>query len=605
MDETVVRYRVAWPEPHAHRFHVEASFEAPLPEVLELELPVWNPGSYLVREFARHVRGFQAWSLDGTALPARKTGKATWSVTGAAAGVRVRYEVFAHELSVRTSHLDDTHAFWNGVTLFVYAQETRFRPALLEIEVPSGWKVATTLERVADATDAWRADDYDHLVDCPVEVGAHRDVRFEVDGIPHEIAVWGDGNVDLEGLRRDLATLVAAARDTMGGLPYRRYLFVVHLAEKRGGGLEHRDSCVLHYPRFGFRPRRTYEEFLDLASHELFHVWNVKRIRPTRFAPYDYARECITDLLWVMEGVTDYYAPLLLRRAGLIGPERYLEMLGENLTQLGRTPGRAVHSLEEVSRDAWIRLYRPDEDTPNTSVSYYLKGHVVASLLDLEIRARSRDRASLDTVLRELAADAARGETIPEGGFGELVRRFTGVDVEDLLDRYVRSTEELDVARHLALAGLVARTRPRENAEDRGGRPPVAPAPGERDPANRPQLGASFREEGGRLRVALVTNGSPAERAGLYAGDEVVAVGGWRVHDVRALEARLDDLALGASVALTAFRRERLTELTVTPTARPLDTWWIEADSNATAEQCARYRAWLGELHPAARGGTR
>ncbi len=608
MHEDTVRYRVAWPEPHSHRFHVEAWFPAPLDDVFALEMPVWNPGSYLVREFARQVRGFQAFSPDGTTLPVRKTGKATWTVTGAAEGVRVRYEVFAHELSVRTSHLDDTHAFWNGVTLFVFAERLRHRPVLLEIAVPDGWRVATTLQRVADAEDTWRADDYDHLVDCPVEVGTHRSVSFEVDGVPHEVAFWGEGNHDLEALRRDLATLVSAARDTMGGLPYERYLFIVHLAEKRGGGLEHRDSCVLNYPRFGFRPRRAYEEFLDLASHELFHVWNVKRVRPTRFAPYDYARECVTDLLWVMEGITDYYAPLVCRRAGLLSAERYLEMLGENLTQLARTPGRAVHSLEEVSRDAWIRLYRPDEDTPNSSVSYYLKGHVVAALLDLEIRARSHDRASLDTVMRELVAEAARGETLAEGGFGERVRRFTGVDVEDLLERYVRSTEELDLVHHLALAGISALARPRESTDDRGGRAPSAPSNGERPAADRPHLGASFRDEGGKLRVALVTNASPAERAGLYAGDEVVAVGGWRVHDVRDLEARLDDVGPGGQVRIAVFRRDCLIHVTVTLGARPADTWWLVADRAADDSACARYRAWLGDEHPAravapARGG--
>ncbi len=562
-------------------------------------MPVWNPGSYLVREFARQVRGFQAFSPDGTTLPVRKTAKATWTVTGAGDGVRVRYEVFAHELSVRTSHLDDTHAFWNGVTLFVFAERTRHRPALLEIAVPDGWSVATTLQRVTDAEHTWRADDYDHLVDCPVEVGTHRSVCFEVDDVPHEVAVWGEGNHDLELLRRDLSALVAAARDTMGGLPYERYLFIVHLAEKRGGGLEHRDSCVLHYPRFGFRPRRAYEEFLDLASHELFHVWNVKRVRPTRFAPYDYSRECITDLLWVMEGITDYYAPLVCRRAGLFSAERYLEMLGEHLTQLARTPGRAVHSLEEVSRDAWIRLYRPDEDTPNSSVSYYLKGHVVAALLDLEIRARSGDRASLDTVMRELVAAAARGETLAEGGFGDVVRRFTGVDVEDLLDRYVRSTEELDLARHLALVGVSALARPRESSDDRGGRPPAAPSTGERAVEDPPHLGASFREEGGRLRVALVTNAGPAERAGLYVGDEVVAVGGWAVHDVRGLEARLDEVGPGRPVCFAVLRRDRLVEVMVTLGSRPADTWWLEADRAADANARARYRAWLGDEHPA------
>lgn len=599
MDENAVEYRVSWPEPHAHLFHVEAWFPGPLPEVVTLRMPVWNPGSYLVREFARQVRGFQAFSPSGSALVARKADKASWTVSGATDGVRVRYQVFAHELTVRTSHLDATHAFWNGVTLFVYADETRHRKARLSIDAPADWTVSCTLNRAGRGDREWWADDFDHLVDCPVEAGTHRVTRFEVDGVPHEVAVWGDGNLDLAATTDDLRAVVTAARDLMGGLPYARYLFIVHLSERRGGGLEHRDSCVLNYPRFGFRPRRAYEEFLDLASHELFHVWNVKRIRPTRFAPYDYTRENVTDLLWVMEGITDYYAPLVCRRAGLLSSERYLEMLGESLTQLARTPGRAVHSLEEVSRDAWIRLYRADEDTPNTSVSYYLKGHVVAAMLDLEIRARSADRASLDTVMRGLAADALSGRTIPEGGFGELVRLHTGVDVEDLLDAYVRTTAELEPARHLALAGLEAASRPREGTDDRGGRAPSAPAAGETPPPDRPHLGASFREEGGRVIVAFVANGGPAERHGLYAGDEIVAAAGYRVGDVRTLDARLADAGVGERVRLTVFRRDRLEAIDVVLGARPADTWWIEPTREPGGERAARYAAWLGAPHPA------
>jgi predicted metalloprotease with PDZ domain len=598
MDERAVEYRVSWPEPHAHLFHVDAWFPGPLPEELTLRLPVWNPGSYLVREFARQVRGFQAVSEGGAALATRKTGKASWRVCGAADGVRVRYQVFAHELSVRTSHLDATHAFWNGVTLFVYADETRHRKARLTVDAPASWAVSSTLHRTGDGDRDWWADDYDHLVDCPVEAGTHRISRFEVAGIPHQVAVWGDGNLDLASLTEDLRTLVATAGEVMGGLPYERYLFVVHLSEKRGGGLEHRDSCVLNYPRFGFRPRRAYEEFLDLASHELFHVWNVKRIRPTRFAPYDYTQENVTDLLWVMEGITDYYAPLVCRRAGLVSAERYLEMLGESLTQLARTPGRAVHSLEEASRDAWIRLYRADEDTPNTSVSYYLKGHVVAAMLDLEIRARSGDRATLDTVMRGLAADARCGGTIPEGGFGDVVRRHAGVDVEDLLDAYVRSTVEIDAAGHLALAGLHAAARPREGTDDRGGRPPTTPAAGEPAHAARPHLGASFREEGGRVTVAFVANGGPAERHGLYAGDEIVAACGYRVSDVRGLDARLAEVGVGERVTLVVFRRDRLEHVDVVLGRRPADTWWIEAAREPSAERAARYAAWLAAPHP-------
>jgi len=366
-----------------------------------------------------------------------------------------------------------------------------------------------------------------------------------------------------------------------GGLPYDRYVFIVHLTDARGGGLEHRNSVAMIVDRWTFQPRKSYERYLGLTAHEFFHVWNVKRLRAAPLGPFDYSRENYTRQLWAMEGVTDYYTDLLLLRAGLISPERYLELLAEKILALQSQPGRAIQSLEQSSFDAWIKLYRPDENTPNSAISYYLKGGLVALLLDLEIRQRTADARSLDDVLRALYERyPIDGPGIPEdGGYRAAVEQVAGGEsFVEFFERYVAGTDELDYAGALGYAGLRLDWH-HERAPEHG-QPPLG-------------LGLRLKTEGGRTKVGHVLADGPAYAAGVYAGDELVALDGFRVDEER-LKARMAERRPGDTVTLSLFRRDELLHIPVVPAAAPPDKLAIVQREDAGAEQRRIYEGWIG-----------
>ncbi len=586
----MTRYHVSVDDPHAHLYGVSATFDGPFPKGLELRLPTWTPGSYLQREFARHVQEVAASDESGRTLPHRKVDKAGWCVdAGGASRVTVRMRVYANDLTVRTSHLDATHGFFNGANLFLYRPETAGRPVSLSIDAPPGWAIATTLPR-GQVPGTFEAADYDHLIDCPVEIGRHERIAFEACGVPHEVVLWGEGNHDPARLRDDLRTIAEAQAALMGGLPFRRYLFIVHLTDKGRGGLEHRDSTTLLYPRFGFRPRKEYEEFLRLAAHEYFHAWNVKRIKPKAFDPYDLSREVYTRVLWAMEGFTEYYEILTLARAGLISRERMLAIFAEEISSLLRTPGRRLQSLAESSFDAWIKHYRPDENSANSSISYYRKGALVAWVLDLELRARTRNRRSLDDLMRllfERHGDPGKG--LPEEAYAKALAELAGGPMDDLLAAYVDGTAEIDFAAHLRHAGLVFRTRAAEGPDDKGGHPGKA----KEGEVATVWLGLETKSDRGRAVVSAVLAGSPAARAGLSAGDELVAIDRWRA-DEKGWRARANERKAGETLAVTVLRRDRLIEIPVVAATPPEDTAWIEVDPKATDEAREVLRSWGG-----------
>ncbi|MBK9710016.1 MAG: M61 family metallopeptidase [Kouleothrix sp.] len=583
-----VTYTVAMPEPHAHLYHVAVEIDGVAGPTLDLALPAWTPGSYMIREYARHVQAFAAED-GGRALPWRKVDKATWQIeTGGASRVRLTYQVYANELSVRTSHLDGSHGYFNPATVCMYAVGRTDEPLAVRVIAPAGWCVTTGLEPLDGAGDepAFVAKDYDELVDSPFECGTHRLLEFEVDGLPHRIALWGHGNEDEARLVEDTRTIVVAARDMFGGLPYRDYTFIVHLADSRGGGLEHRNSVSMIVDRWTFQPAAAYERYLGLTAHEFFHVWNVKRIRPAPLGPFDYSRENYTRQLWTMEGVTDYYTSRLLLWAGLITPQRYLERVAEQITALQSQPGRLVQSLEQSSFDAWIKLYRPDENTHNSSISYYLKGALVGLLLDLEIRRRTGGARALDDVVRLLFERYQQdGASFAEqGGYQAAVEQVAESSFADFFGRYVAGTDELDYAGALGCAGLQLSWGYEKAPEDGG-----APA----------WLGVTTRSESGRLKVGQARADGPAYAAGIYAGDELLALDGFRLDEER-LKARLAERRPGDGVTLSLFRRDELLHLPVTLAAAPHDTLTIEQVAEPTAEQRQIYEDWLGPWSPEA-----
>ena len=579
-----MRYRLSLPEPHTHLFHVQATLERPGPAP-ELALPVWTPGSYLVREFARHLEGVEAEDGEGGRLAIERLDKQRFRVAaGGAKRIVVRYRVYANELTVRTCHLDGTHGFLNGAAVFLYAPGREREPHAVEIEAPEGWSVATALR---GGPTTFTARDYDELADSPMELGRHRVVPFTALGKPHEIAIWGRGNVDEARLADDTRRVVETLGALMGGLPYERYLFILHLTDKRRGGLEHASSTTLNVGRMQFFPRDQYEETLGLFSHEFFHLWNVKRMRPAALVPFDYGREQYTRLLWWFEGATSYYEGLALARAGILDARRFLRNLGRALTQLERTPGARKMSVEEASFLAWVKLYRPDENSANSAISYYLKGELVALALDLALR---RAGSSLDALLRTLYSKY-EGRGVPEDGVEATAAELLGADAaRRFFDRHVRGTEPLDL--DLDQVGLRLRRRPAQAFDDKGGSPAKndeeRPAPG--------WLGIDLAA-GPKLAVAAVREGSPAHRAGLYAEDELVAEDGFRV-DRCVLWDRLCERGPGGALRLTVFRRDELVEVAVPLAPWPDDTVWLEAVEDPSDAQRAAFEAWSGTRWP-------
>jgi len=565
-----VRYRVGLDRRREHLYDIEVRFPAS-PRPLDVWLPVWTPGSYLVREFARHLQELRAF--DGTTrepLPVGRLDKCTWRIGTPAGGETVlQYRVFARELSVRTSHLDETHGFFNGANLFVTSDAFRTAPCSVELVLPEGWRSFCALP---ERDGALHARDYDELVDSPVELGPHSVLDFTAAGKRHEVVIWGAGHHDAARLKRDLSAICDAEASLFGGLPFERYLFIVHLTDQGRGGLEHAASTVLLFPRFHFKPKGRYEEFLSLAAHEYFHLWNVKRVRPKALVPFDYRREMHTELLWAMEGITSYYDTLMLRRAGLIDARRTLERFGEAITTIESQPGQRIQSLAESSFLAWIKHYRPDDNSPNSAVSYYVKGKVVALLLDLHLRVATDGSRSLDDLMR-LLLERHGAEGVPEDGVEAAALELGGPSLAPFLANAIHGVAELDYS-ILDRAGLVLRRRSKRGPGDKGGVP-------DGDEDSRGWLGAEVKG-GERALVSTVYTGSPAAQAGLSAEDELIAFDGFRV-TASSLNERLQERHPGERVQLTLFRRDQLREVSVLLGERPATACYLEKRADADA----------------------
>jgi predicted metalloprotease with PDZ domain len=581
-------------EPEARRAGISLEADARGAASMDVRLPVWTPGSYLVREHQRHVDGLRARDQDGRPLPVEKVDKQTWRIASAGARrVRVDYRLGCFELTVRTNHVDPTHAFLNPAAACAFFVGREGEPCTVRTEAPPDWRTWAALPQ---REGAFQAEDYDELADSPFEIGpltSHSAHPFTVRGVPHELVVWGRGDFDARKVVPDVAKIGEALAAVFGGLPFQdRYLFIVHLNDKGRGGLEHRRSAALLVPRFAFVQKSAYEDFLLLVAHEYFHLWNVKRLRPAAFTPYDWTRENHTSLLWAMEGLTSTYEVLALRRAGLVTAQRFLEIWGERLTALQRTPGRLRTPLAQASYDAWIKHYRPDESTANTTVSYYLKGSVVGFLLDLELRRRSGGKRSLDDLVRLLFERHGSPPGLPEDGVEKAALELVP-GLEPWFERALRSSEELDLDAALSGVGLRGLVRPAAGPDDKGGAE-ESPKDGSQNGAARPWFGAQLKERGGSLEVQSVVEGSPAQQAGVGAGDEIVALDGFRTD----LKQRLGRAPAGQQVRLTLFRMDELLEVRVQLTAAPRDTVVLTPHPRATDPQTRLRSAWLGAQWP-------
>jgi predicted metalloprotease with PDZ domain len=583
------RFTVAMPRPETHLYEITMQLDPGRASTLDLVLPVWTPGSYFVREFARHVRDFSAKGNGGRRpIPAEKVAKNTWclDLSKKSPGLlSISYRVYAHELTVRTSHLDASHGYGNGANLFFYVEGRKDEPQEVAFRLPRGWKTSMALP---EEGGVFRAADYDELVDAPFECGTHRTFPFSVQGLPHTLAIWGGGNEEAARVVRDLKKLVREASALFGGLPYPRYLFLVHLSPGARGGLEHRASQSVVLDPHAFRPEKSYRDALLLFSHELFHAWNVKRIRPEAFGPFDYGREVHTKDLWALEGITSYYETLLLLRAGLLTEAQAFEQWTTHWKGHLETPGRKVQSAEMASFDTWIRFYRPDENSPNVSESYYRRGALLGLALDLTLRRATGGRRGLDDVMRRLfRAYAAKGKGYPPGAVEEASVHIAGAHavIRSFFDRYVRGTGTPDLARLLLTAGLRLREVPEAEEGVTDTRPPRV----------RATFGWKTKVENGRLVVAEVFADGPAQRGGVNAGDLLVAVDGLRATEE--LLVRLEkERKPGSRVAVMVFRRDVLGTHRVSLGGRRASVWKIDALADALPGARRLKKRWLASL---------
>jgi predicted metalloprotease with PDZ domain len=595
-----IAFTVSMPKPHTHMLEVEVRIkhraDATAPAEERLMMPVWTPGSYLIREFERHVQDFAANDAGGNPLQWEKLNKNTWRVvTKGSAEWRASYRVYANELSVRTNELNSEHAFWNNAALLMYLEGFLAAPSTLHVLAPEPWKVATGLPVQPGPKNTFRAENFDILYDSPVEVSNFKTLSFEVKGVPHRIVIDGEGNYEPETLRAGVQKIVETEVALMGGeIPYRDYTFILHLRSTGGGGLEHVNSTALGFSRFGFRapaadevtsaspsaPQvRGYRGFYSLVAHEFFHLWNVKRIRPDALGPFDYTKENYTKLLWVAEGVTDYYARVVLRRAGVTSEKEFLTEIARAFQQLQNTPGRLEMSAEEASFDTWIKYYRQDENSVNSQVDYYDKGSILGLLLDLEIRKQSKGAKSLDDVMRYLYTEFFKKDrNYSPKDFQQACEAMAGVSLEDFFARYVRGREELDYSSALAAAGLALNTAG----------PPVAGKPVERA-----YLGADVAQDGERLLVRRVYAGSPAYEQGLNTGDQIVALNNMRVTK-EFFDARIAERRPGELINLTIFRFDDLSMLPIKLGGRIPPAFSIVALPKPTEEQKRIYQSWAG-----------
>ncbi len=587
------RYRIVPHDCHAHLYQVSVAVESPDPAGQAFRLPTWIPGSYLIREFAKHFVTVRA-TCNGAPVAVTKTRKDTWQAAPCAGPLTVTAEVYAHDMSVRTAYLDANRGYFNGASVFLCPVGREHVPCVVDIaatDAVADWQVATTLPRDGAAEGGfgtYRAADYDELIDHPVETGVLATASFIAGSVPHDIAVAGRQQGDLPRLARDFARVCQWQIDFFGGAPFARYLFLIAAVTEGYGGLEHRASTSLicrrdELPRADVEPiDDDYLNLLGLASHEYFHAWNVKRIKPSAFVPYDLTQENYTRQLWAFEGITSYYDDLALLRCGLIDAPRYLELLGRAITHLHRGPGRHEQSVADSSFDAWIKYYRTDENTPNAVVSYYIKGAVVACALDLEMR---RDgRSSLDALMRALWERFGQpGIGVPEGGLLALATELTGRDLAPFFARYVDGTEEIPLVTLLAEAGIDMTLRATAGAKDRGGKPAAGPV-------ERSALGVRI---GADMKLAVVLRDGPAMRAGLSAGDVLVAIDGMKASAdaVARLSARGEP---GTTVRVHAFRRDELLTVDVMLAGAPLDTCVLALAAAPTPAALVRRKAWLG-----------
>lgn len=569
-----LRYTLAMPAPQTHYFEVKMELGGFPADYTDVKMPVWAPGSYLVREYAKNVEGFAARTASGQALAVEKLNKNTWRVRHPKqANFQLSYRVYAFELSVRTSFIDADHGYLNGSSIFMYPAENKMLSSTVAVQPAAGWAQVSTALRPATGKFTYKAASYDELADSPMEIGNQKVLEFTANGTPHQVAMYGTYVADEAKLLVDMKKVCEAAHRVVGQNPLDHYLFIVHNLERGGGGLEHLFSTTLEVGRTAYGTEAGYKSFMGLVAHEYFHLWNVKRIRPVALGPFNYDQENYTHMLWVSEGMTEYYSKQITERAGLISREEYLGKLGNVITSVENQPGNRIQSAADASFDAWIKYYRPNENAYNTQISYYDKGDLIGTCLDLSIAEATKGEKHLDDVFRLLYSTyyqkASRGFTDQE--FQDAVATVAGRRFDDFFKNSVYGTTTLDYATALGYAGLALTNAPLS-------------ADG--------TLGVNFSNRTGKLLVTSVVRDGAAWTFGLNVNDEVLQINGAAPGE-ETVKALLSG-PVGSEIALQ-LRRDGLTrDLKIKMQPNPDRKFQIQPLPNPTPAQQKVLAKWLG-----------
>lgn len=583
--QPAIEYKLGMSKPWTHFLEVEVSFSG-LPETnptFDVAMPVWRTGRYVTFDFAGGVQEFSTTDENNKPLPWKKTDKSTWQIEKRqATKVTAHYKVYANEFSSRTRGLNDEHAFVDGCAVFMYNEGYKHFPLTLTVSPYKDWHVTTGLDAMKGERFRFTAPNFDYLVDCPLEIGNQKDFEFEVAGKKHVLSIFGSGNFNADTLIKDISTIVKAAKEFWGELPYERYIFMLHLTPSGGGGTEHINSTIMGARPFIFKNPKAYEGFLGLVSHEYFHTWNVKQLRPYGIHPYDYTKENYLRELWIAEGTTSYYGGLLLVRAGFITVKKYVDGLAPNIEGDRNRHGNTIQSLSESSYDAWVKYWKDNQQAYNSEADYYDKGSDVSLLLDLEIRQRTNNKHSLDDVMRTLykrfPLNGSKGYTVDD--MQAIAEELAGGSLKEFFDNYVHGTTPIKWEHYLGYAGLELTAK---------------------DLDRKPWLGAVTKDNDGNTRVTRIIAGSPAEDAGLSVGDEVVAMDGYRVRTAD-LQDRISELNAGDTVKLTVFRDNQLREFEVRLRLQDVPPYKIARVSKPSKLQKAIYESWLGTVWEETKG---
>jgi predicted metalloprotease with PDZ domain len=577
-----IKYEISFSEPQAHYVDVAMEISGLKAEYLDLKMPVWTPGSYLIREFSKNVESFQAFNTAGGSLSAQKVNKNTWRVSTQKHGsIKIIYRVYSFEISVRTSFVDESHAFLSPAGIFMYPEGQLNLASTITIKPYKNWtKISTGLEMAGSKANTFNAPDFDVLYDSPFEIGNQDIFEFDAAGVKHEVAMYGGGNYDKDILKRDMAKIVVEQTKTFGVNPNKRYVFIVHNFNSSGGGLEHLNSTVLGASRNAYATEAGLSRFLGLVSHEYFHLWNVKRLRPIALGPFNYNEENYTSNLWIAEGFTIYYQGIYTKRAGLQSPESFVMNLANTISQVENQPGNRVDPVSQASFDAWIKLYRPNENSTNSTISYYSKGSLIALIMDLEIIHSTAGKSGLDEVMKamyeEYFVKKSRGYTDEE--FKAMVEKIAGKSFDSMYADYIHGVKTIDYNTYLNYAGLTL-------IDDAAS-------------ANDAYLGAATSLKDGKIIISKVSRESPAWVGGLNVNDEILSMNDQQIKTIS--DPRLSEVdkfiankRVGDQVKILVNRDSQLLNIDVVLVRNPNHKFRIAPVEAATPAQVAVMKRWL------------